>query len=453
MKNLLVAIIALLLCSFQLFSQQVVTGTVTDAEDGSPLVGATIAVQGTSTGTIADIDGNYSISVPAGAVLVFSYVGYNTREIEVGDQTRIDLALEKSTTELEELVVIGYGSRRRKDVTSAISTVNAEELTKTNAVTPELAMQGKLSGVFVQSGGSEPFTRPTVRIRGTNTWGVAEPLYVIDGVPITEYGSGAESIYSAGGSDPARIRDLRSPVNIMSMINPNDIENISVLKDATAAAIYGVRAANGVVLITTKQGKAGKPTIEFNYKYGIQNIPKTYEALNVDQYVDIYNEMFRNNTDELPNLPDVFKDSVPDAYLGNMPTIDWQTPILNKNAPLADYNLKISGGSEATNYYFSLTHNNTESVFINSWQKRYGFTTNINTRPYKWLRAGINYRFIYTDVKDESGSSGHGGDLWRMAYMRPPWQEIYDPDGPAYLKGYAATNDIYSELLTCRNLN
>ena len=295
MKKSLIFFLTIMLCSFQVFAQRTVTGTVTDAADGTPLIGATIMIKGTTSGTIADIDGKFSLSVPDGSVLLFSFVGYASQEIEVGNQTQINVALVKSLTQLEEIVVIGYGSRARKDVTSAISTVTSEDLVKTNAISPELAMQGKMSGVYVQSSGSEPFSRPTVRVRGTNTWGVADPLYVIDGVPITEYGSGAEATYGVSGTSAARIQDLRSPINIMTMINPNDIESISVLKDATAAAIYGVRAANGVILITTKKGKAGKPTVEFNFKYGMQNIPKTYEVLDVNDYVDLYLEMYYNN--------------------------------------------------------------------------------------------------------------------------------------------------------------
>jgi TonB-linked SusC/RagA family outer membrane protein len=438
MKKSLIFFLTIMLCSFQVFAQRTVTGTVTDAADGTPLIGATIMIKGTTSGTIADIDGKFSLSVPDGSVLLFSFVGYASQEIEVGNQTQINVALVKSLTQLEEIVVIGYGSRARKDVTSAISTVTSEDLVKTNAISPELAMQGKMSGVYVQSSGSEPFSRPTVRVRGTNTWGVADPLYVIDGVPITEYGSGAEATYGVSGTSAARIQDLRSPINIMTMINPNDIESISVLKDATAAAIYGVRAANGVILITTKKGKAGKPTVEFNFKYGMQNIPKTYEVLDVNDYVDLYLEMYDNNPTELPNRPTVFDSSSPD-YLGNLPTVDWQKPFLNKNAPLQDYNLKISGGTENSNYYVSVSYNDTESSFINAWQKRYALATNINTTVNKFLRTGVNYRFVYSDILDDSNNQFGGGGLREFAFSPPPWQPIYDPDGPAYLKGYMPT--------------
>ena len=198
-------------------------------------------------------------------------------------------------------------------------------------------MQGKSAGVFVESGGGNPNARPTVRIRGTNTWGVADPLYVIDGVPVTEYGSGAESSTGAGSSwnQSALAQDVRGNMNVMSMINPNDIESISILKDASAAAIYGVRAANGVILITTKKGKIGKPKVDFSLKTGVQNIPKEYDLLNTTDYTALYREAYANNPDETGNMPTVFDPASPD-YLGNSPTYDWTTPLYNKNAKVSD---------------------------------------------------------------------------------------------------------------------
>ncbi len=418
--------------------QMNITGTVLD-DANEPLPGVSVVIKGTTRGTVTSSNGQYSISAESDDVLVFSFIGMQTQEVPVNNRSEIDVQLSAEAIGVDEVVVIGYGSRQKKDITSSISVVDSEDLNRTSAISPDLAMQGRMSGVFVEGGSSEPFARPTVRIRGTNSWGVASPLYVIDGVPITEYGSGAEASYGPGAG---RIGDLRSPVNIMSMINPNDIESISVLKDASAAAIYGVRAANGVILITTKKGKAGKPSVEINAKYGVQNIPETYDALNVDQYVELYDEMFNNNPSELPNKPSVFDPNSPD-YLGNLPTKDWQTPFLNRNAPLQDYNLKISGASETFNYYVSIGHNNTESPFIGAWQKRNSFATNINADITDWLRTGVNYRFVYTDILDDSNNQHGGGSIREMALGGPPWQPIYDPDGPSYLQGYMPSVDFY----------
>ncbi len=220
-------------------SQQMkITGTVTDASTSEPLPGVNVVVEGTQQGVVTDANGNYTIVVPgSNSVLVFSYVGYNMEKKEVLGQSVIDISLIQDILSLEEVVVIGYGTREKKDITTSIATLNSEDISNSQSITPEMAMQGKSAGVFVESGGGNPNARPTVRIRGTNTWGVADPLYVIDGVPVTEYGSGAESSTGAGSSwnQSALAQDVRGNMNVMSMINPNDIESISILKDASAA--------------------------------------------------------------------------------------------------------------------------------------------------------------------------------------------------------------------------
>ena len=256
--------------------EQTVTGTVTDQESNEPLPGVNVVIKGTTTGTVTDVEGTYRIEAPdAESVLVFSSIGYLSEEIVVGNRSVIDMTLSPDVKSLEEVVVIGYGSREKKDVTTSISSIDAETINKsTVSMNPELAMQGRMTGVQVSGNTGNPMDRPTVRIRGVNTWGVSEPLYVVDGIPITELGAGIE------GAESNRVKDVRGPINIMTMIDPNDIESISVLKDASAAAIYGVRAANGVVLITTKKGKTETPSIDFSARYGVQNLPRTWDVLN-----------------------------------------------------------------------------------------------------------------------------------------------------------------------------
>ena len=399
-----------------MMQQQGVTGKVTDSQTGEAMPGVNIVVKGTSVGTTSDASGGYSINVTdRNATLVFSFIGYITQEVPLSGRATLDIALVSEVKGLEEVVVIGYGTRRKGDVTTSISVVNADNLSKSNALGLETAMQGKLTGVYIQGTSGQPFSRPTVRVRGTNTWGIADPLYVIDGVPITEYGSGAEG-------SAAVVNDLRSPINIMSLINPSDIESVSVLKDASAAAIYGVRAANGVILITTKRGMEGKPTISVSSKFGIQNLPHQYDMLNVQQYVQLYQEAYANNPAETANMPKVFNAADP-AYLGNLPTINQQESILNKNATVQDHSIRISGANSSTDYYVSIGLSNTESPYENSWQKRYSLASNINTKVTSFLRAGVNYRFAYTTLKDEAGS------LWTAANS-PAWQPVYDVNGP-----------------------
>jgi TonB-dependent SusC/RagA subfamily outer membrane receptor len=239
-------------------------------------------------------------------------------------------------------------------------------------------LQGQAAGVFVQSGGGEPQARPVIRIRGVNTFGYSEPLYVIDGVPIYEGGAGVTS----GG-----IGDIRSPINIFSLINPGDIESISVLKDASAAAIYGVRASNGVILITTKKGKLGKAKVEANASYGIQNIPKTIPVLNTQQYFALVNEAYNANPD-IDNgtvVPIGTKfgslyDPNSQQYAGDGPTYDWQKELLNENAPMQDYSVRVSGGNEGFNYYFSGGYGKTESPLKGNYLERYSVATNIDAK-------------------------------------------------------------------------
>src|SRR5690606_12300085 len=271
-----------------------------------------------------------------------------------------------------------------------------------------------------------------VRIRGVSTFNNAEPLYVIDGVPMMEFGAGA------GG----QAGDIRGDQNILNLINPGDIESISVLKDASASAIYGSRAANGVVLITTKRGKKGKPIVEFNALRGVQNIPKRFETLNTQEYTALYTEMFDNDylyrTQQAPNANpaalyawddqayfNVFNPNSTDAYyqyLGNSPTYDWQEELINKNAVIEDYSLRVSGGSEATSYYIGTGYSRTESPLIQNYNERYSISSNIQTTISKVFEAGLLLRGSYLEALDNTT-----GDL-DLASRTSPWQPIYDPN-------------------------
>ena len=423
MKKSLFVFMLTVFFSVSLFAQRTVTGTVTDADDGTPLIGATVTIKGTTTGAISDVNGNFSLQVPDGAVLTFSYVGYVTQDMEVGEQTVINIALKAGLKELEEVVVIGYGQRRRGDVTTSVATVQSEDIQKLAPISPEMALQGTVPGVRISSGGGSPYARNDIRIRGVNTWGSASPLIVIDGIPITEYGAGAEAIGTS--SDALRNQDLRSPINIMTLVNPNDIESISVLKDASAAAIYGIRASNGVVLIETRQGQTGRTNVEFNARYGVKNIG-TYDVLDVPDYVDLYTEAFAN-VGETANLPAVFNPDT-SAYLGNMPFVDWQDAVRNKNAASRDYNIRVTGASENVNYYLSAGYTYEEGPTIATDLQRYSVASNINSKISDRIRAGINFRGTYQT--DDATGLGVDQENTPFEYSRcPPWQPIYG-DGP-----------------------
>ena len=395
-------------------TQQTITGTVTD-EAGTPIPGVTVLVVDTNNGTTTDFDGNYRISANDGDQLRFSYLGFASQTVTVGSSTSINIILVQSAAALEEVVVIGYGTRKKKDLTGAISTIGTEEITKEVVMTPELAMQGKMAGVFVSNPGSDPNARPQILIRGASTFNFADPLYVIDGVPITEG-------FSTSG-DP-RDNTLRGNVNIMNLINPNDIESISVLKDASAAAIYGVRASNGVILIETKRGRAGRLNINLSSTFGVQSHNKRYDVLNTQEYVDLYNEAWQNNT-AITREDDAFGslyDSASPSYLGNSPTYNWMDEAV-RSATVQDYAVSINGGSEKSNFALGVGYSKQEDVVFAGEFERYSFNINSDHNIKPWLKMGQSFRMVHTRSKDEPGVGITDASLIN------PWQPLFDPNG------------------------
>ena len=400
-----------------------VTGTVKD-NAGEPIIGASIVVKGTTTGIMSDIDGKFTLNVPANATLEISYIGYKTLTLPVNNKTNFNITLEEDSQNIDEVVVIGYGTRSKRDVTTAISNVGSEVIGKSISMSAENAMQGTMSGVQVSGITGDPMSRPTIRIRGTNTWGVSDPLYVVDGIAVTEMGAGIEG-------ENARISDVRGPLNIMTMIDPNDIESISVLKDASAAAIYGVRAANGVILITTKKGRKDKPTVDFSARFGIQNITQELDWLTTPEYTKFVQGVYASN----PEL-NIAEDNVgrfdpnDPRYLGNSPTYDWQKAVRNRNAPTQDYSAKVSGGTDNTDYYASVGYNKTEGTLLVNDLQRYSGAIKINTKINNWIKTGINYRIV-----NASGRSI--GSSYMDVIRSAPWQPIYQAEGIPGYNGYA----------------
>ena len=405
-----------------------ITGTVTD-KFGDPLPGVSIMIKGTSRGTSTNANGAYTLPVADGdAVLAFSYIGFINQEHIVGNQRQINVILIEDTKQLEEIVVTGYGSRSKRDVTTAISSIDSKSIGKSTGMSPEVSMQGTMSGIYVSGNSGNPMMRPTIRIRGTNTWGVADPLYVIDGIAITEMGAGIE------GLEEAVINDVRGPLNIMSLIDPSDIESITVLKDASSAAIYGVRAGNGVILITTKKGRRReKPTVEFGVRNGVQNITQTLNWLTTPQYTKFVQNLYTTDTEITPHPENegVFDPNDP-RYLGNSPTYNWQDAVRNKNAPMQDYSMKISGGTENTDYYISFGYTKTEGTLLRNYLERYSGAIKVNTIINKYIKTGINYRLVSAGGFDFFGDANYPGMSGPA-----PWQPIYATgDIPGY-NGYA----------------
>ena len=397
--------------------QQTITGTVTDAESGETLPGVNIQVTGTTIGTTTDLNGQYELrNVPDDAQqLTFSFVGYQQQIVDIDDRNVINVELAQEIALLDDVVVIGYGERQRGDITGSISTVSADLLERGSSVSPELALQGRTPGVHISGVSGNPLERPEIRIRGISTFGVADPLIVIDGVPITEFGAGAERASAA-------VRDLRGNVNILSLISPGDIESISVLKDASSAAIYGVRGANGVILITTKRGQTGAPQVQINAQRGIQNVSQM-DVLNVQQYTDFYRQAYANNPDQADQLPSVFDPASAD-YLGNMPTVDWHDALINQDAITEDYSARISGGTESIQYYLGSGYARTEGTMMGDQLERYSFSGNVTSNISDMVRAGATYRVVYADALDNRQGVSMG-----EANLAPPWQPVFDPTG------------------------
>ncbi len=408
--------------SWKTISQQMqISGTVTN-EQGEPLPGVSVVIKGTATGTVTDIDGAYNLTAEPGDVLVYSFIGMRGQEVLVANQSTINIVMVEEVVGVDEVVVIGYGTRQKKDLTGAVSQISSSEITKQNTLSPEFAMQGKMAGVYISNPGSDPTARPTVRIRGVSTLGYSDPLYVIDGIPLTEGGA---------ASSESRTQDLRGSVNVFSMINPNDIESISVLKDASATAIYGVRASNGVILITTKRGKEGKARIDVSAKYGVQNIYKRYDMASIQQFVDWSIEAKENNPSYVPDQYYPLFDPSSEYYMGNSRdyTSDWVDAALVENAPIQDYNISVSGGNQTSTYAAGSGYSSQKNALFDNQFKRYSLFFNSDHELTKWLKIGESYRFIYTKTDSESGS-----DL--ATAFGVPWQPVYDSSSP---DGYAPT--------------
>jgi TonB-dependent starch-binding outer membrane protein SusC len=414
-------VILFVLASLNIYAQNIkISGKIT-GDNGAPLPGATVLVKGTSDGTVADADGLYQLSADRNSILVFSFVGFDNQEINLNGRSTLDVQMNTNSA-LDEVIVIGYGQRKLKDVTGSVASIGAKDISKTITLSPELTMQGRIAGVFVSTPGGSPTARPQVRIRGVSTFGDANPLYVVDGVPLYEQYSGLDGV--AGN----RQADIRGTVNILSLINPNDIESISVLKDASAAAVYGVRAANGVILITTKKGQIGKPKVELSASTGFQNAIGRFDVLNTQDYVSFYRDAFANNPDALKLDSYKSLDTVPTGKF-----YDWQKYGLNKNALIRDISARVSGGNESTTYYISAGYAYQDATFKGNDLARYSIATNITTKISKFVSTGFTYRFTYGKANDAAFSTGQPYNAQVLA-SNAPWQPILDPNDPF---GYA----------------
>ncbi|PCH54147.1 MAG: SusC/RagA family TonB-linked outer membrane protein [Flavobacteriaceae bacterium] len=385
---------------------QTVTGVVSDVN--GPLPGVSILVKGTSIGSASDFDGNYIIDADSKATLVFSYIGFITKEIPVSGISVINVVLVEDSQALDEVVVVGYGTQKKSDVTGAVTSVNIETFEKTVSPYATQALQGLVSGVTVTSNTGAPGEGAQIRIRGIGSiTGGNTPLYIVDGVPTK---------------------------NAMDYLSPLDIENISVLKDAASSAIYGSRANNGVVIITTKKGKKGRaPKITFSSLIGVQKRGNLTEMTNKEQYIELYNEAADNDNALLP--PDqaiLFRKKISSDYAQTLPNINYLDAIF-REANLQQYHVGFSGSSEKTNYNISGGYFNQEGILLGSSYNKVTGKISVNTEVKSWLNIGTNIN-IYKDENHIVGSSGdgfggNGGSAVRYAFFRTGAIPIYDTAG------------------------
>ncbi len=388
--------------------QSTVTGTVTD-ESGVPLGGASVVVKGTTTGAVADFDGNYSIQVASDGVLVFSYVGFTRMEVPVGGRSTINITLQVDASLLDEVVVVGYGTQKKGEVTGAIETVTAEQLSIVQVASTIDAIKGQIAGVDVQSTGGRPGQTPTVRIRGRRSISASnDPLYVVDGIPLID---GANS---------------------MADINPDDIASMQVLKDAAATAVYGSRGANGVILVSTNRGKVGKTKITYSSRYGITSATRLVDMMNGAEFAGLKRESRRvgwNGT--IPADTEVFLDPIELESLSLGRSTDWLDEVLSDGWQ-TNHQIGVSGGSENTTFSTSVGYFKEQGIISNQSFERFSGRVNVDHKINDIFKIGAS--FLVAKTEQNWGSNATMGE----ALANNPLGVPYDGNGD--LK-FLPTND------------
>ena len=409
-----------------------VKGTVSDAM--GPAIGVTVREKGTSNGVVTDFDGNFTINVQPGATLVFTYVGYVPQEIVVGNQSVINVTMKEDSQSLEEVVVVGYGVQKKKLVTGATVQVKGEDIAKLNTNNALTAMQSSTPGVNITQSSTQPGKGFKVNIRGVGTIGESSPLLIIDGI-------------NAGTAD-----------NGLNGLNPNDIESIDVLKDAASAAIYGARAANGVILVTTKQGKAGSLQIQYDGYVGVSNAYKVPGLVNAQQYMQLINETYMNTYGNMPNWQSIVPQAILDKVNSGWQGTDWFKEYENKNALQFSHAVTLSGGTERSKFSLSLNYSSNEGIMGGSNAsdyRRYG--GRINSEHVVWkgrthdiLTIGENVSYWYHRSHDLAEGNGYW-NIMQAAYVASPLVQPYNEDGS--LASYGKNGAGYSTMIYSNPLN
>lgn len=449
---------------YEVISQEkTVTGKVTD-EAGIPLPGTTVLVKGTSIGASTDFDGNYTITIPDGSTtLVFSYVGFVTKEILINNQTTVNVTLSEDNTSLDEVVVVGYGTQRKRDVVGAISQVKGDDLILSSAPSIGHALQGRAAGLQVVQNSAQPGGGLDIQIRGNaSQQGSNKPLYVVDGFPISELTPAADgtSKYSGG------------TLGVLNSFNPNDIESIEVLKDASSTAIYGARAANGVVIITTKKGKAGKMSVDYSTSFSFQSYEDNYEILGTQEYMQLRNDAaferwsFLNRVEPYAsgNTPSrtleaaiadpaagvAFSRFYSDDEINNAPVGTNWFDLVTRDGIIQQHNISIRGGSESTQYFLSGNLFGHDGIVEDSGFERTSLRTNINHKLSDKVSVGLNLTVsrINNDFTQLGGQAFENSGLIRSALQYSPLIDAIDEFGNYPLNPSNATAPNPYSLLT-----
>jgi len=446
MKSKQILLYLLIFLSMGAWAQKKITGKVTDFNNSETLPGVNVVIKGnTSIGTVTDIDGSYAITVPnENTTLTFSFLGFSTQDVLVGKQTVINVALKTKVLGLDEVVVVAYGTTKRANLSTAQNTVTSREIEKTVNTTIEQALQGRTAGVYITQNSGQPGGAISVNIRGVNSInGTNEPLYVIDGVQIA-----GQSVSSGA----------QSSSNPLSGLNPSDIEDFQVLQGPSATAMYGSRATNGVILITTKRGKEGITKITYNYQYNLQTPPQHLQVMNLPQYAQMVNEFHAIAGG------DTQAEFMDPSLLG--PGTNWQSELF-KNSAMNKHQVSMSGGKDKTNYYLSGEYLNQDGVAAGSGFKRYSFRLNLDNKPREWVNFGTSLSFNQTKedlttsqenlisnalqltpqvpVKNLDGTWG-GGDLTNGA-------NLYAPVNPIAISNLVTNNNTRRQFVGSVNMD
>ncbi len=394
MKKKFYYFLLMLFISISAFAQHGVKGTITDVKTGEPLAGVNVVVKGsTSTGTISDANGVFTLSVPANSVLVFSYIGYLSQEVSVKGKSSVNVSLSEDVEALDEVVVVGYGTMKKRDLTGSLSSVKAEDMQAIPVPNPIMGLQGRVPGVVITNNTGAPQGDFTIRVRGTNSIrGGNDPLYVVDGMPVN-----------------------------VSSINSQDIESVEVLKDASATAIYGSRGANGVILITTKSGKNGT-SVTYDGSYGVQSLRKKMKMLDATEWATLTNEMLLNDTGKT-----YFTDSQVAAFGKGF---DWQDAVFD-SAPIQNHNLSISSANDKTKILISGSIMLRDGIIKNSAYDKYNLRGTINHDINNKFHVDLIMAYARTATMRNYNLSGgnRGGTLLGAALYAPPSVTPYNEDG------------------------